>query len=226
MKKLSYLSIILLFVNLSVAAQDKFEGSYGGIAIGYIDAKDHGIEIESDGAQYIGHYNEPSGSSISISLGHNKIIKESILVGLEASFEKNNVDDSVEQYDTVFSTFEPCCIVKSKVKNSFYLGGRLGKIFQDDFLAYISAGAAFKNIKRSFEDTSTIIIKTADIQNGFYLGLGLEKYITENLTAKIDYKYVDVGKKTYNDIILAQSWGIQKHNYSENNFKIGINYYF
>lgn len=222
MKKFIPLLLTSLLWHLPVLAQDKFEGPYGGIAIGYIDAKDHGKEIEFLEPSTWEQKNEPNGASISANLGFNKVLDNKILIGIEGSLEKNFSSDKV--YQEEFGTIDSCCTVKSDLKESAYIGGRLGKIFNDDTLVYLSAGRAFKHIKRNFKDTSVPESHTDKLwQSDWYYGAGLEKYLNDHLSLVFDYKRVDLGERTYYGI---PNWGIEKHDYKENNFKIGINYHF
>ncbi len=225
MRKITILCLLLLFWNLSAAAQEKFEGFYGGVAIGYSDSKDHGKEIEFFGPSSVKQDNELSGSSVVIDFGYNKVIDNSFVAGLTASYEKNNVSDRVYQYDSADSSIDTsCCTVKSKLKDSIYLGVKLGKIFFEDNLVYLSAGRAFKHLERNFDDTTISESHRDSVwQNGWYYGVGAEKYFSDKLSLVLDYKRIDLAERTYYGF---QSWGLEKHDYKENNFKIGINYHF
>lgn len=225
MKKITILCFVPFLWGLPVAAQEKFEGFYGGAAIGYSNSKDHGKEIEFFGPSSVKQDNEPSGSSIAIDFGYNKVIDNSFVAGLTASYEKNNGNDRVYQYDSADRSADTsCCTVKSKLKDSIYLGVKLGKILFEDNLVYLSAGKAFKHLERNFDDTSISEHHRDSVwQNDWYYGMGVEKSFYDKLSLALDYKRIDLAERTYYGF---PSWGIEKHNYKENNLKVSINYYF
>jgi opacity protein-like surface antigen len=222
MKKVHILAIAAMILSVNVFAQEGFDGLYGGMSLGYTDAKDHGKEIEYVGPSTWGQKNEPDGASISLNLGFNKVFENSVLVGIDGSLEKNFATDKV--YQDEYGNIDTCCTVKSKLKESIYFGGKFGKIFQSNTLIYISAGKALKHIKRDFDDSSVPEQHSDNVwKNGWYYGAGIEKYISNNISVLFDYKRVDLGERNYYGI---SNWGIEKHDYRENNFKIGVNYYF
>ena len=67
--------------------------------------------------------------------------------------------------------------------------GRVGYAF-DRFLPYLTAGAAFGNIKAS----SPAAIGANQTNVGWTAGGGIEYAFTSNLSAKVEYLYVDLGK--------------------------------
>lgn len=222
MRKILLFTYIMTLCNFSALAQEKFQGFYGGITLSHSDAKDHGKEFEFDGSQDVNQKNEPNGESVSLNFGYNEILTNSFLIGFDGSLEKNNVDDKVQQ--TYLGVEEECCTVKSKIKESIYLGLKLGKVITEDTLMYLSAGKALKHIQRDFNDTDISEYHSDTVwQNGWYFGVGIEKYINNNLTILIDYKNIDLGERTYYGF---PNWGIEKHDYRENNYRVGINYYF
>jgi outer membrane immunogenic protein len=74
--------------------------------------------------------------------------------------------------------------------------GRLGYAF-DRVLVYGTAGGAFGDIKGAFSDTpavGTIAISGKSTEFGWTAGAGVEVGITENITAKAEYLFVDLSK--------------------------------
>lgn len=91
--------------------------------------------------------------------------------------------------------------------------GRLGVAF-DRFLPYVTGGLAFGNstlTTPTFKDDATNV--------GWTLGLGLEGAVTQNVSAKIEYLYYDLGEKSYGNQVV-------KNGFDGNLVRAGINYRF
>lgn len=223
MKKLALIWSIIFFVTSPVIANEKkFDGFYAGVALSKSYARDHGKEFESDGSQYYAQKNQPRGNSFSINSGYNKVFNDFYVAGIDISLEKNDVNDTVLQENS--GVPDACCAVDSKVKESVYFGGKVGAIISENTLLYISAGKSVKHIKRSYFDYSLPETHIDQLwQRGWYKGFGVEQYISKNYSILADYKRINLGERSYEGFTI---WGTQKHNYKENNFRVGVNYYF
>lgn len=87
------------------------------------------------------------------------------------------------------------CLGTCQTSNS-WLGtarGRVGYAF-DRFLPYLTAGAAFGDVKGSVLGVASF----SDTRIGWTGGGGLEYAFVDNWTAKIEYLYVDLGKANCN----------------------------
>lgn len=79
--------------------------------------------------------------------------------------------------------------------------GRLGYA-GNDLMLYAKGGAAF--MKAGYTENAPAAIggigpqSTGDNRTGFTAGVGLEYGLTENLSAKFEYDFLDFGTKTYN----------------------------
>ena len=89
--------------------------------------------------------------------------------------------------------------------------GRLGYDF-NPFMLYGTAGLALGQNKLS-DDTSSES-KTAV---GYTVGAGAETFITNNITARLEYRYTDYGKKDFN-----LDSGSFSRGYDEQSVKVGI----
>jgi len=89
--------------------------------------------------------------------------------------------------------------------------GRLGYDF-NPFMLYGTAGLALGQNKLS-DDTSSES-KTAV---GYTVGAGAETFITNNITARLEYRYTDYGKKTFN-----LDSGSFSRGFDEQSVKVGI----
>ena len=71
--------------------------------------------------------------------------------------------------------------------------GRLGYAF-DRFLPYLTAGGAISHVKATNSGATPGFLGASATPFGFTGGVGLEYAFLGNLTAKIEYLYVDLGK--------------------------------
>jgi outer membrane immunogenic protein len=84
------------------------------------------------------------------------------------------------------------CPVGSCVTTATWLStvrGRLG-FAMDRFLPYLTAGAAFGNVRASVPGVGT----SGDIRTGWTVGGGVEYAMNRNWSLKAEYLYVDLGK--------------------------------
>ena len=89
--------------------------------------------------------------------------------------------------------------------------GRLGYDF-NPFMLYGTAGLALGQNK--LEDATSSDSKTAV---GYTVGAGAETFITNNITARLEYRYTDYGKKTFN-----LDSGSFSRGFDEQSVKVGI----
>jgi outer membrane immunogenic protein len=84
--------------------------------------------------------------------------------------------------------------------------GRLGYAF-DRVLPYVTGGLAVGDVRADINTPGAIATGT-NTQVGWTVGAGLEYGITPNVTAKVEYNYVDLGSSTP---ILADSVDFRAH---------------
>ncbi|WFU10059.1 porin family protein [Rhizobium sp. CB3090] len=89
--------------------------------------------------------------------------------------------------------------------------GRIGYDF-NPFMLYGTAGLAIGQNK--LEDATSSESKTAV---GYTVGAGAETFLTNNITARLEYRYTDYGKKNFN-----LDSGSFSRGYDEQSVKVGI----
>ncbi len=96
--------------------------------------------------------------------------------------------------------------------------GRIG-ITHESWLFYASAGAAFAELDtrrdnpgRTDSDTETV--------NGYAIGAGVEKMLTPNWTARLDYLYVDFGDEKFD----APGFDEGKTEFDAHILRVGVSY--
>ncbi len=94
---------------------------------------------------------------------------------------------------------------------------RAGFLVNEWILAYGTVGVAFGTIEGDFrvrgEDVSggSLNFSTDDQRWGWTVGAGLEAKLTENIRAKVEYLYVDLGEAEYNVNLLSPGGEVFSH---------------
>ena len=229
--KTTFCCFLLLFgTSLSINAQEKWQGFYAGLDLGYVKGDDNGKEYDLNGAWNLwGQHNKPEGFSLGVLGGHNWMLTDKVLVGLEAAYKKYDATDKA--YQTEAFTGIDCgpatdCKFTTKVDQSFSLLGKLGYLINDKLLGYGIAGYSTVKIKRTVWDGWDQVdsMHYNKWQDGWTLGAGVEYQILESVSAKLEYKYTDLGRyKYYTPAFQGQ---IEKQKYDHDEINIGLNYHF
>jgi outer membrane immunogenic protein len=103
--------------------------------------------------------------------------------------------------------------------NSFDLGGRIGFLANNDTLIFIAGGASAIRAKQNMSYSSNATLdgssthgeegdsnsynftasqSNGDTRIGYYLGGGIETRFSDNISAKLEYRYADYGTMTRN----------------------------
>jgi len=107
---------------------------------------------------------------------------------------------------------------------------RLGYAF-DNFLIYATGGVAFGNVDTNFDcpsgcvDAATARYKISGTRVGWTAGAGAEYAFTDNLSARLEYRYTDLGEKTR--YIPPPVVAISNNNhYTASQVMLGVTYHF
>lgn len=231
MRKLLLISIMLSSaLSCNVFAAEKWAGFYVGAELGYVDGDDEGKEYDLDGSFNGWVQNpQPDGTSLGIRGGYNWLITDKVIVGLEAGYNKYNAKDDYYQIDTFYGgDCDPGtdCEFKTEIDQSYSLLGRLGYLVNNKTLVYVIGGYTKAKIKRTIIDGWFLVgsDKHDDWQSGSTLGVGAEYQLNNSFSAKLEYRYSDLGKESINTP--AYGGQIEKHEYDQNEITIGLIYHF
>lgn len=167
-------------------------GGYVGAQIGYAWANTEVRDIDDypfalNGQEYI-DFNS-NGIAGGIYAGYNWQFDQ-IVVGIEAEITAADINKTVPNtwFDDPDESF-------SNELNWFgTLRGRVGYSV-DRFLPYVTAGAAFADIRSSYNDPDDYAV-VDDIVWGWTIGAGVNYAVTDNWILKAEYLYVDLADKT------------------------------
>jgi prepilin-type N-terminal cleavage/methylation domain-containing protein len=195
-------------------AESKFAGAYVSLLLNRIkgDTDEGKGDVTASSSNHILNFNDGAslkGYGGTLKVGKNIIFNKN-LAGLEfgASFQDIN-DQSIKNVsytdvaaDATFTDLYPIA-VKTNVKNYQTLAIRLGHIFEDQTLFYLSGGAAVGLVKRTMYQPSDAgnfnwwdlgnSVSKSNWETGYTLGLGIEHKIKDNLSLRVNYEYVDFG---------------------------------
>lgn len=225
-QKLVLITLFTLSISVSADEKIDWTGFYGSAMVGrdwghVSEGGGHSTFTSPD--YYPGYIYETSlfshdGSSFrgwsgNLKLGYNKQINENVF-GIEAGAVIQSTranGNAIETWDTIPAAFEgpttdsPSGLLsKTKIKNYETLNLRAGHLFDNKTLIYGTAGVALGEIKRTLYQSDVALARWLDnsasdkkTEIGYAIGFGLEHRLTERLSLRADYQYIDFGKMTF-----------------------------
>lgn len=234
MKKLitTSLTLISLGISSTALAQSNFDGFYAGLGVGHARGTDKGIEYKNDGNTFEGatQRTNPEGNLFSVFGGFNKVVKENILLGAEVDYEKRSYSHAT--FQEVNGSSVDLYPIETKVKNGKSLRAKFGYIFNEDkTLSYITAGFAKTHINRSYGDINNGLGNGTSISrntnhNGYVTGLGIEHFLTNNISLRGEYRYTRYMAKNIDSSEIYSTGAIEKQRFRDQSFRLGIAYNF
>jgi len=221
-----------------------YVGVHGGIAAGKNDFSASGYQDH-----VILGYSTFSGSDDSnanggfggVQVGYNYQFGSSFVAGIEADLAASSFksDSSTEfAIDSWGNSTRPLDLnAESKVDWFGTIRGRLG-FAADNFLFYGTGGAAYGNVKTSYninynDGEDTLSGSNSDTRWGWAVGAGFEYGITKNITLKTEYLYVDLGSSNLANDVTVHDTGFRQVNLENadvdtkfHTLKAGLNYKF
>lgn len=127
-------------------------------------------------------------------------------VEIDASIASSAARGQAVNFDVAYGPTDPI-LSKTNIDGLFTGRARVGYAV-DDMLFYATGGVALGHIKRKVTGVNAGLgyafldfgesNSFSDFRTGWTLGGGVEKVVTTNLTARIQYLYTDFGKVGYN----------------------------
>lgn len=192
-------------------------GFYAGGHVGYGDAGfGPGTNAQPLQGGILPH--SATGFSGGYQLGYNRQLANRVVLGIEAdaTFTAPTDGPALDRQPAPFHT------------TIDYVGtvrGRVGYAF-DRFMPYVTGGFAWGHTHISINDADgvTELFPVGRYQTGWTAGLGLEYAVSGNWTAKAEYEYVDLSRRTFD----LSGFGLGSVNVEPriHLFKLGLNYQF
>jgi len=144
-------------------------------------------------------------------IGYNYQI-DNWVIGAEGDaqfhFGKADTDEILREYAAV-----------GEAKGFGSLRARLGYAV-DRFMPYVTGGVALEHLKLSTKDGDKLK-EDSKTRLGYTLGAGVDYAITDNWIGKVEYQFMDFGKKSYDLNIGSADLSSQSHT-----VRIGLSYKF
>ncbi len=162
--------------------------------------------------------------------GYNWQLNRNFLVGIEADFNRANVKGETDS-NFLFGAIPPTASNMTATQNVDWFGtvrARVGWLPTDTLLLYATGGLAYGNVKENvalnnpngtanganttspfsfacygLNTTSCFAGSSSQFAVGWTVGAGAEYEIWQNVTLKVEYLYVDLGKTDLN--VVAKS---------------------
>lgn len=206
-------------VPIEIAQGLNWSGFYIGVAGGYAFGGD--TSIDPQGSDF-----DVDGGMVIPTIGYNYQFSNNVVLGVEGDIGFGDVDGKQER--TVLGIID--VFGSADLDYLATVRGRLGYSV-GRFLPYVTGGLAFARIDvntglAGAEDDPVFFDKRT--QYGYTVGGGLEYAVTDNISIKGEYNYVDLGSDTYT----RGARGIfdpetkQDVDFSTHVVKFGINYRF
>ena len=228
------LASLLFFSHFSFAdiKINNFSGLYVGGSLGAVVDADSRIQDYYNGSQgnvagtktgYSSHDN-PEGLKGSGFIGYNFVNNKNILLGVEASYNfYSGADDEVlEDYNGVATQNYG---IKTKIEQDVAIKGRIGYIFNNDkTLGYMTGGyttGRVKHLTRNFY--SSIDGADTKSQDGYIVGFGVEHFLNNKVTARVEYNYTEFNEESYRNNIYSSD---MKMNLDFHSVQVGLAYHF
>jgi len=149
----------------------------------------------------------------------------SIVVGVEGDIEAAGIDGD----RTWTSAALPGASASAETEINFQgsLRARLGFAF-DRALVYGTAGLAFANIENTytaFDGVTTLTESFDDTEWGWTVGAGVEYAFTNNLTARVEYRYTQFDNYRNNSTLIAVG-GAAEQEPEFHTVRVGVSYKF
>jgi outer membrane immunogenic protein len=163
------------------AAMYDWSGFYAGIAGGYATGDaDYSISIGDGGGSF-----DLDGAFIGGVVGMN-VQHGNIVFGVEGDLFWSGIDGSAFAFD------DDAIGVDINWMGS--VRGRVGYAF-DNIMPYVTAGVAFGDADIGV--SGDLNASDSNLHIGWTAGIGAEVGLTQNVSASLEYRYTDLGSKSY-----------------------------
>ena len=166
-----------------------WSGFYLGGQVGYAWGRDHTYETLTSTGAFTGfqwRYNT-DGVVGGLFAGANYQVGATVF-GLEAD---------IEAAGNKGGFYDPPGAGDTRIKWQGSLRGRLG-FAADRALFYATGGLAYADISHTYTEVFTPVSETTrDVRVGWTAGVGIDYAVTQNLLARVEYRYTDYSSYTY-----------------------------
>lgn len=117
--------------------------------------------------------------------GYDHKLGSRFVIGAEAGIQAGTDDSIVHNSDAGRITLDP--------RYSFDLTARAGYLVTDNTLIYARGGYTNARVRTSIEDAAGLRTASSH-RDGWLVGGGVERAITDNISARVEYRYADLSE--------------------------------
>jgi outer membrane immunogenic protein len=209
-----------------VAPMFNWTGFYGGVNGGYAWANGSITLTEDVGPASANFPVDLDSWFAGIQGGFNYQMPNNVVWGIEADYQRANGNDRAVG-PLGFPTGGGPAIVTASLDWFATLRGRIG-VANGQTLYYITGGAAWPGAKYDafmlFDAGSASFSGRPKL--GYVVGAGIEWFLRDNWTAKIEYQYLDFGSRTTNAMGTGGQAVSGKFDLDMHTLRFGLNYRF
>lgn len=201
---------------LADSAPGRWSGPYIGFNAGYGNGTSKFNCISDNDCSELDGRFRLEGASIGAQIGHNWILSNGMIAGLEADFSLSGI-----QGDAFFGGKHQ----SSDLNHFGTVRGRLGKEISPGMLAFATAGLAYGNFTDGMLLTTMHDWTTTRL--GWTAGFGIEKELGERVSLKFDYLYMDFGRANHNfsdNVGFTDVTGTARFDNDLHTFRVGLNF--
>ena len=167
----------------SAASAEPFNGPYVGVQGGWSRTEAGSLSTPSGTA---GLDRADDAASVGIYTGYDVKVSPNVVLGAEAGLQFG-ADDSISR-DT------GAALVTVDPKRSIDLTARAGYLVGDDTLLYARGGYSNARVRTSIEDAAGLRSASAN-RDGWLVGGGVEHALSDNVSARAEYRYSNFGNE-------------------------------
>jgi len=160
---------------------------------------------------------DPDGFIGGLYAGYNFDAGNNIILGLETDFIWGDLSETKRGTD-----------YRAHLKQEWQGATRVRAGYaMDRFLPYIAAGVAYGKVKSSLSSVTVANSRWSDDDTftGWTIGAGLDYAVTNNILVRLEYRYTDLGDKSYRPAAAFAADRV-KVDYKSNDFRVGVAYKF
>lgn len=235
----------------AVAPQVNWNGLYIGAAVGYGIADTeisgesytfnwlHWLVWESNVAGTAAKGASSDGVQGTLTLGYDRQIHPGLLVGIFGDYTFGDLENEIGMggYSAIGVGFFPLFVfpesayLKTEIGNSWSIGGRIGLV-RESTLWYAFAGYT----QADLDWDHTVLIRDelagggsgSEKLKGYFLGLGVEQQLFQNVSLKLEYRYTNYDKVKFG---ASYGWWDVENHHSEfradpdiHSIRLGVNW--
>lgn len=167
---------VLVAGGASAASADPFNGPYVGVQGGW-SQNDVSSPTAPQGVLNVDRSRDAASGGVYT--GYDLKVSPNVVVGAEAGIQFG-ADDSIRQGNV---TVDP--------KRSIDLTARAGYLVNDDTLLYARGGYTNARVRTAIEDSAGIHSASSN-RDGWLVGGGVEHALSDNVSARAEYRYSDL----------------------------------